>query len=45
MTPEQGAALDQAMMESIMAFPAETEGRGNQPLEPRSCPTAPSASS
>ena len=28
------AALDMAMTESIMAFPAETEGRGNQPLEP-----------
>jgi FtsP/CotA-like multicopper oxidase with cupredoxin domain len=34
MTPEEGVAMDQAMMESIMAFPAETEGRGNQPLEP-----------
>jgi FtsP/CotA-like multicopper oxidase with cupredoxin domain len=28
------AALDQAMMDSILAFPAETEGKGNQPLEP-----------
>ncbi|HEX2369547.1 MAG TPA: multicopper oxidase domain-containing protein [Acidimicrobiia bacterium] len=28
------SALDMAMTESIMAFPAETEGRGNQPLEP-----------
>ena len=26
--------LDQAMMDSILAFPAETEGKGNQPLEP-----------
>ncbi|MEM9655242.1 MAG: multicopper oxidase domain-containing protein [Actinomycetota bacterium] len=28
------AAMDQAMMESILAFPAETEGRGNPVLEP-----------
>lgn len=28
------AALDQAMTDSILAFPAETEGRGNLPLEP-----------
>lgn len=28
------AALDQAMHDSILAYPAETEGRGNQPLEP-----------
>lgn len=28
------ARLDQMMMESIMAFPAETEGVGNQTLEP-----------
>ena len=28
------AALDQAMMDSIMAFPAETDGTGNVPLEP-----------
>ncbi len=28
------AALDEAMMESIRAFPAETEGTGNVPLEP-----------
>ncbi len=27
-------ALDQAMMDSILAFPAETEGIGNQVLEP-----------
>jgi FtsP/CotA-like multicopper oxidase with cupredoxin domain len=34
MTDEEAAALDQRMMDSILAFPAETEGRGNQPLEP-----------
>ena len=45
MTAEEGAAMDQAMMESVMAFPAATEGLGNQPLEPRCSPTAPSASS
>jgi FtsP/CotA-like multicopper oxidase with cupredoxin domain len=28
------AALDQAMTDSILAFPAETEGVGNQTLEP-----------
>ena len=28
------AEMDQAMMESILAFPAETEGRGNPMLEP-----------
>jgi FtsP/CotA-like multicopper oxidase with cupredoxin domain len=28
------AAYDQAMHDTIMAFPAETEGIGNQPLEP-----------
>ena len=28
------AAMDQAMTDSILAFPAATEGRGNQPLEP-----------
>ena len=28
------AALDQAMHDSILEFPAETEGSGNQPLEP-----------
>lgn len=27
-------ALDRAMEESMLAFPAETEGSGNQPLEP-----------
>ncbi len=34
MTEEEAAALDQAMMDSMAAFPAETEGVGNQPLEP-----------
>ena len=28
------AAIDKAITESILAFPAETEGKGNQPLEP-----------
>jgi hypothetical protein len=28
------AELDRMMTESILAFPAETEGRGNQELEP-----------
>jgi FtsP/CotA-like multicopper oxidase with cupredoxin domain len=27
--------MDQTMVDSIMAFPVETEGRGNQPLEPQ----------
>ena len=31
MTP---AEMDQAMLDSMLAFPAETEGIGNQPLEP-----------
>ncbi len=31
LTPAQ---LDQMMIDSMLAFPAETEGRGNQPLEP-----------
>jgi manganese oxidase len=38
MTAEEGAALDQAMMDSMLAFPADTEGRGNQPLEPEVLP-------
>ena len=38
MTPEEGAVMDQAMTESIMAFPAETAGLGNQPLEPTVLP-------
>ena len=32
MTP---AEMDQVMIDSMLAFPAETEGVGNQPLEPR----------
>jgi FtsP/CotA-like multicopper oxidase with cupredoxin domain len=31
-------ALDDAMTQSILAFPAETQGRGNQPLEPTILP-------
>ena len=34
MTEEEAAALDQAMMDSMNAFPAETEGVGNELLEP-----------
>jgi FtsP/CotA-like multicopper oxidase with cupredoxin domain len=34
MTPEEGLAMDQVMMESMLAFPAATAGRGNQPLTP-----------
>jgi len=34
MTAEEAARLDEAMMDSIAAFPAETEGVGNQALEP-----------
>ena len=34
MTQADGAAMDQAMVESVMAFPAATAGRGNLPLEP-----------
>jgi FtsP/CotA-like multicopper oxidase with cupredoxin domain len=37
-TAEEGAAQDMAMIESIMEFPAETEGRGNQPLAPEVLP-------
>lgn len=33
-TPEEWAAMDMAMMESMLAFPAETEGKGNPVLEP-----------
>jgi FtsP/CotA-like multicopper oxidase with cupredoxin domain len=32
MTTTDGAAMDQAMLDSIAAFPAATEGEGNQPL-------------
>jgi FtsP/CotA-like multicopper oxidase with cupredoxin domain len=34
LTDEEGAAQDARMIESVMAFPAETEGRGNLPLAP-----------
>ena len=34
MTPEQGAIQDAEMIESVMAFPAATEGHGNAVLEP-----------
>ena len=30
--PVDGDAMDQVMIESMLEFPAETEGRGNQPL-------------
>ena len=33
-SPEEWAAMDTAMMESMLAFPAETEGKGNPLLEP-----------
>ncbi len=33
-TEADWAELDRLMEESMMAFPAETEGEGNQPLEP-----------
>jgi FtsP/CotA-like multicopper oxidase with cupredoxin domain len=33
-SPEEWQALDDAMTQSMLAFPAETEGRGNIPLEP-----------
>lgn len=34
MTDEEAAAMDQAMIDSVIAFPAETEGRGNEVLDP-----------
>jgi len=34
MTSEMGATQDALMIESVMAFPAETAGRGNEPLQP-----------
>lgn len=34
MTEEEGVIMDQAMVESVLAFPAETAGSGNQPLAP-----------
>ncbi|MET0460882.1 MAG: multicopper oxidase domain-containing protein, partial [Ilumatobacteraceae bacterium] len=38
MTPEEGAVMDQAMIESVMAFPAETVGVGNEALVPSVLP-------
>lgn len=38
MTEEEAAAMDQAMIDSILAFPAETEGEGNVALEPEVLP-------
>jgi uncharacterized cupredoxin-like copper-binding protein len=38
MTAEEAAAMDQAMVDSITAFPATTEGKGNQVLEPTILP-------
>ncbi|MFT5531714.1 MAG: FtsP/CotA-like multicopper oxidase with cupredoxin domain [Candidatus Poriferisodalaceae bacterium] len=37
-TAEEWAELDQMMMDSMREFPAETEGIGNQPLEPTILP-------
>ena len=34
MTAEEYTAMDEAMMNSMLAFPAETEGKGNPILEP-----------
>lgn len=31
--PMDAAAMDQVMIDSMLAFPADTEGRGNQPLD------------
>ena len=38
MTASEGSQMDQAMTESILAFPAETAGEGNQPLSPTILP-------
>jgi plastocyanin len=38
LTPEQGAIQDAAMIESVMEFPAATEGHGNAVLEPEILP-------
>ena len=38
MTAEEGAMQDQLMIESVQAFPAATEGLGNQPLAPEVLP-------
>ena len=42
---EEGAAMDQAMMESVVAFPAETAGAATNSSSRRCSPTAPSTSS
>lgn len=34
MSAELARQMDEMMMDSMRAFPADTEGRGNQPLEP-----------
>lgn len=34
MTAEEAAAMDQTMLDSMTAYPAETAGKGNQVLEP-----------
>lgn len=34
MSPEEAARLDQLMLDTLAAFPADTGGFGNQPLEP-----------
>lgn len=33
-----GEQMDMLMVESMLAFPAETEGKGNQPMEPKILP-------
>lgn len=38
LSAEEGAAQDQAMIDSVLQFPAETQGRGNQPLAPEVLP-------
>lgn len=38
MTAEEGLAMDQVMMSSMLAFPAETAGRGNEILVPEVLP-------
>lgn len=38
LSPAEGAAMDETMLASFAAFPAETEGVGNVPLEPEVLP-------
>ena len=45
MTEGDYAEMSEAMNATVGEFPAETEGIGNQVLEPRSWPTAPRCSS